>query len=32
MLEISRHPIAVYPDETLRKLAESEGWRILDET
>lgn len=32
MLEISHHPVAVYPDETLRNLAESEGWRVVDET
>jgi phosphoserine phosphatase len=32
MLEISRHPVAVYPDDSLRNLAENEGWRILDET
>jgi phosphoserine phosphatase len=31
MLEMSRHPVAVHPDETLRSLAESEGWRIVDE-
>lgn len=30
MLEMSRHPVAVHPDETLRSLAESEGWRIVD--
>lgn len=31
MLEMSRHPVAVHPDETLRSLAESEGWHIVDE-
>ena len=31
MLEISQHPVAVYPDKTLRRLAENEGWRILGE-
>jgi phosphoserine phosphatase len=30
MLEMSRHPVAVHPDETLRSLAESEGWRIVE--
>ncbi len=29
MLEMSRHPVAVYPDARLREVAEAHGWRIL---
>ena len=29
MLEMSQHPIAVYPDDDLRRVAESKGWYIL---
>ena len=31
MLEISEHPVAVYPDPKLRTEALARGWRILDE-
>jgi phosphoserine phosphatase len=31
MLAMSEHPVAVHPDKKLRRLAESEGWRILEE-
>jgi phosphoserine phosphatase len=31
MLAASRHPVAVQPDKTLRRLAKTNGWRILDE-
>jgi phosphoserine phosphatase len=30
MLEISRHPVAVNPEEKLRKTATERGWRILE--
>jgi phosphoserine phosphatase len=30
MLEMSQHPIAVYPDESLRGIAESKGWYIVE--
>lgn len=30
MLAASRHPVAVHPDRTLRRLAHIEGWRILE--
>ena len=29
MLEMSQHPTAVYPDDTLRRVAENRGWYIL---
>jgi len=31
MLAVSRQPVAVHPDKALRRLAQAEGWRILDE-
>jgi phosphoserine phosphatase len=31
MLAMSERPVAVHPDKRLRRLAESEGWRILEE-
>ena len=31
MLAVSQHPVAVDPDKALRRLAQSEGWRILEE-
>ena len=31
MLTVSQHPVAVHPDKTLRRLAQVEGWRILEE-
>ena len=30
LLEQSREPIAVYPDQKLRSVAESRSWKILD--
>lgn len=30
MLSMSRHPVAVYPDETLRETALARGWRVLE--
>lgn len=30
MLEISRHPVAVYPDKSLRDIAVNNSWRILE--
>lgn len=30
LLELSRHPVAVAPDKTLRKIANTKGWRILE--
>jgi phosphoserine phosphatase len=30
MLAISQHPVAVHPDKALRRLAQVEGWRIMD--
>lgn len=30
MLKICQHPVAVHPDETLRKTAVAQGWRILE--
>lgn len=32
MLKHARNPIAVYPDSELRRIAESRGWRILDDS
>ena len=32
MLAISQEPVAVHPDKRLRRLAESQGWRILEDT
>jgi phosphoserine phosphatase len=32
MLEMSENPIAIYPDAGLRKLAESRGWQMIDES
>ncbi|MEA3350271.1 MAG: HAD-IB family phosphatase [Chloroflexota bacterium] len=29
MLEMSRNPIAVYPDDGLRRVAEARGWRMM---
>ena len=29
MLEMSQHPTAVYPDDALRRVAESKGWYIV---
>ena len=29
MLEMSQEPVAVYPDERLKKVAQERGWRIL---
>jgi len=31
MLSISNQPVAVYPDQGLRRHAEAQGWRILEE-
>lgn len=31
MLQMSDHPVAVYPDPLLRETAVAHGWRILDE-
>lgn len=31
MLTVSELPVAVYPDQALRRTAESQGWRILQE-
>lgn len=31
MLELSREPVAVYPNRALREEAESRGWRIIDD-
>lgn len=31
MMELSQEPIAVYPNQKLRRAAESRGWRILDD-
>lgn len=31
MLELCRHPVAVYPDDALKRLAEDNGWRILED-
>ena len=31
MLEMSAHPVAVHPDDRLRKVAQERGWRILME-
>lgn len=30
MLEMSKNPVAVYPDAKLRAIAEQRGWRIID--
>ncbi|MEA3351044.1 MAG: haloacid dehalogenase-like hydrolase [Chloroflexota bacterium] len=30
MLEISQTPVAVYPDDDLRSVAEAKGWRVLE--
>ncbi|MBI4672016.1 MAG: haloacid dehalogenase-like hydrolase [Chloroflexi bacterium] len=30
LLELSRQPVAVAPDEALRKIANAKGWRILE--
>jgi phosphoserine phosphatase len=30
MLEASQNPIAVYPDSSLRKVAQDRNWRILE--
>jgi len=30
MLTISQHPVAVHPDKALRRLAQAEGWRIME--
>jgi len=30
MMELSENPIAVYPNQKLRRAAESRGWKILD--
>lgn len=32
MLEHADHPVAVYPDEKLKKIAKDRGWEILGET
>ena len=32
MLEHAEHPVAVYPDEKLKKIAQERGWEILGET
>lgn len=32
MLEHAEHPVAVYPDEKLKKIAQDRGWEILGET
>ena len=32
MLEHADHPVAVYPDEKLKKLAQDRGWEILGDT
>ena len=32
LLEHADHPVAVYPDETLRAVAEERGWEIIGET
>jgi len=31
MLEISQHPVAVYPDNRLRQIARERGWKIIGE-
>lgn len=31
LLEMVGHPVAVYPDEALKAVAEERGWRIIDE-
>jgi HAD superfamily hydrolase (TIGR01490 family) len=31
LLEMVGHPVAVYPDEALKAVAEERGWRIMDE-
>jgi phosphoserine phosphatase len=31
MLAVSHQPVAVHPDKALRRLAQTEGWRILEE-
>lgn len=31
MLELSQNPVAVYPDQKLRAVAEARGWRIMDD-
>lgn len=30
MLQMARHPVAVFPDKKLRKTAQAHNWRILD--
>ncbi len=32
LLEKAKHPVAVYPDEKLRKVATQRGWEIIGET
>ena len=32
LLEHAKHPVAVYPDETLRAAAQERGWEIIGET
>ncbi len=32
MMEMSDHPVAVYPDSALRRVAEARNWRIIDHT
>lgn len=31
MLELAQKPVAVYPDAGLRKVAQSKGWRVIEE-
>jgi phosphoserine phosphatase len=31
MLEMVGHPVAVYPDESLKAVAEQRGWQIIGE-
>ena len=32
LLEHAEHPVAVYPDDKLRKIALERGWEIIGET